>query len=477
LNNYQVKIMHNLLKHSKLFLSLIAIIIILSAYFYHFSDIPFVRMDEGVLMEAPYRLATQGQFGSPMLENGGNQTHYFHIHPPVYYLGLALTFKQFGFGIFQGRSLSFFFAIISMFLFFQILKETGLINKLPLIFVFILWMTTPLFFVLSKTIRPEILMLLWTCLSYWLLLRWLKYNQNRYVIAGAVINTLMLLTHMYGLPLFFLWLFELLRKRSWKPCMIFIGMFLLPLIPYIIWIMGDSQAFLHQVIADRSEFRVHFINKVFGLLMLLFASKKITLMVLMLFGGLIIMLRNKLSQIQQHLLFVSVLFVSQFFVLPKFNELYFILMLPIILIVWLSLITAKNKKIITTFLILVCVVNISGLIKYIYQYRQFDFKAYQDSLNQYIPNKPNLFVLGPMSLYPIFHQTHFSAHEAFVLPRDFSRLKKVIQKANYIVIENYELDNRMKELIINNKKSITQIISPYYGSEGLSRNNIITIYH
>jgi len=63
------------------------------------------------------------------------------------------------------------------------------------------------------------------------------------------------------------------------------------------------------------------------------------------------------------------------------------------------------------------------------------------------------------------------------LPRDFSRLKKVIQKANYIVIENYELDNRMKELIINNKKSITQIISPYYGSEGLSRNNIITIYH
>jgi len=259
--------------------------------------------------------------------------------------------------------------------------------------------------------------------------------------------------------------------------MIFIGMFLLPLIPYIIWIMGDSQAFLHQVIADRSEFRVHFINKVFGLLMLLFTSKKITLMVLMLFGGLIIMLRNKLSQIQQHLLFVSVLFVSQFFVLPKFNELYFILMLPIILIVWLCLITSKNKKIITTFLILVCVVNISGLIKYIYQYRQFDFKAYQDSLNQYIPNKPNLFVLGPMSLYPIFHQTHFSAHEAFVLPRDFSRLKKVIQKANYIVIENYELDNRMKELIINNKKSITQIISPYYGSEGLSRNNIITIYH
>ena len=465
------------LKHLKLFLSLTAIVLILGVYCYHFSDIPFVRMDEGVLMEAPYRLATQGQFGAPMLENGGNQTHYFHIHPPAYYLGLALMFKQFGFGILQGRMLSFFFAMISIFLFFQILKETGLINKLPLIFVFILWATTPLFFVLSKTIRPEILMLLWSCLSYWLLLRWLKCQQYKYIVVGAVVNALLMLTHMYGLPLIFLWLFELLRKRNWKSCVIFMGMFFLPFIPYIIWIMSDMNAFLHQTIGDRAECQTCFIDKIYSLFALLFASKKITLMALMLFGGSIMMCRSKLSQFQQHFLFLFILFVTQFFVLPKFNELYFILMLPIMLLMWLSLITTKNKKIIAAFLILACVLNVGGLIKYIYQYRQFDFHAYQCLLNQYIPNKPNLFVLGQMSLYPIFYQTHFTAYEAFVLPRDSDRLKKVIQKANFIVVDNYELDARIKKLIINHKKPMIQVISPYYGSEGLSRNNLITIYH
>lgn len=147
------------------------------------------------------------------------------------------------------------------------------------------------------------------------------------------------------------------------------------------------------------------------------------------------------------------------------------------LMVWLSLITAKNKKIIATFLILICVINIFGLTKYIIQYRQFDFQAYQRLLNQYIPNKPNLFVFGPMSSYPIFYQTHFTAHEAFILPRDFDRLKKVIQRADYIVLDSHEPDNQIKELTINHKKPIARVISPYYGSEGLSRNNIITIYH
>ena len=101
------------------------------AYLYHFTDIPFFRVDDAWGMEASYRLASIGELGSPMIENGANQTHYFHTHPPVYYILLALVFKIFSFGIIQARLFSIFLAISGLGVFYLVLKNPTCVFSHP----------------------------------------------------------------------------------------------------------------------------------------------------------------------------------------------------------------------------------------------------------------------------------------------------------------------------------------------------------
>src|SRR5262245_20473885 len=87
----------------------IALLIILVTYvsvsLNHLADFPPVGQDEPWIAAAPYKLATQGVYGSDLFAGYyGTDRHNFE-HMPLYPLLEAVVFKVFGVGVFQMRIL------------------------------------------------------------------------------------------------------------------------------------------------------------------------------------------------------------------------------------------------------------------------------------------------------------------------------------------------------------------------------------
>ncbi len=428
-------------------------------------------------MQAPYHLITTGFLGSPMIENGGNQTHYFHIHPPVYYLFLAVIYKILGFGLFQARLASFILAMISLIILYQIGKVV--LNNSPKgqIYFLILSAITPLFFVVSKTIRPDILMLLWFYLSYYYLLKWRTNPQRRYWIFGAVINGLMMMTHMYGIPIILLWYWDVFKRKQFTSLLWMSVLSVLVVLPYMFWISTDIHSFIYQVIGMRDATRIYIFQRIliFGktLLMSLKIGSITYLLILgLIFGSFLPSFKNR--PILKDTLFLFIFFCTQFLLLPKFNEFYFILMLPLAILIWMSLLSEKGGYFSRWVLIVFICTNIFGLCTYILKYKDFNYTQYKDQVLEGIPNVNLSRILGRVSMYPIFYRSKFLVFESGAsLPYQKSQVDQV----DYVIIDNYTMDNELKNYIIQKKHLIRSFISPYYGSEGQSHNNLIRIYH
>ncbi|MEK6558188.1 MAG: hypothetical protein AABZ14_07815, partial [Candidatus Margulisiibacteriota bacterium] len=60
---------------------------------------------------------------------------------------------------------------------------------------------------------------------------------------------------------------------------------------------------------------------------------------------------------------------------------------------------------------------------------------------------------------------------------DLTRIENAIRSANYILVDDLPLDDRVLVAIITNKHLASRFMSPAYGSEGTKRNNWISIYH
>ncbi len=461
----------------KVFFSL-AFILLIIVYFYHFADIPHFRYDEGNLIDVPYQLAYHAHFGSAALENGGDQTHYFHIHPPFYYVCLAAVFKLFGYGIEQARLFSMFLAFLTIGCFYFLLREMKVKDKsIYLIGV----LSTPLFFVLAKTIRPEMMMALLFILSFLFLVRWEHRNKKLDLILGAVVTSLMMMTHMFGIPVLLLWVYSLLSNKKWKYLLFYMGALVIPTIPYVLWIIKSWDAFTLQVIVDRGVAKIDILQKGLEVIQTTIFSKKVGLIAyaLIFFSAIFVLNYNKIrTPLKQFVIWGVALFWLQFLLLPKFNELYVVLLIPLLFLIIALLVNnlLKWRKLLLFICAGMIVVNMLGIAMIMHKYQKYSFHDYEVLLRNNVKFKAETKIMGNFSIIPVFHEAQFTGFQTYNNERS---LFKAINEADFVVIDDFTRNNMsvtMNKYVISIKKKISEFYSPYYGSEGQHENNLIEIY-
>lgn len=99
-----------------------------------------VSGDDGWIMSASYKLASEGIFGSDMYAGFFNADHHYFIALPLYHFLQATSFKLFGFGVFQARLPNLFSAILLVWIVSSLARryhgrKTALLAALLLVFL------------------------------------------------------------------------------------------------------------------------------------------------------------------------------------------------------------------------------------------------------------------------------------------------------------------------------------------------------
>ena len=469
---------------------------VFGVYYYHLIDIPFFRMDEGWLMQAPLQLASNHGLNSPMLENGTDLTHFFFIHPPMYSIVLASIFKIFGFGIIQARLLGIVFSLLTLVvLYWQIccIAKKPISRILPLLFC----ATAPLFYVVTKTIRPEVLMLLIGTLNWALLYGYLSkqrvgddYSAMTYSFFAGIVNAIMSLTHTYGIVFEVFWILQFCLKQKWRSLAIFVGIQVLIISPYLIYVFNGWNAFMQQVVIMRHALILSPFKKLNILFHYSFFSLKSSILILISLALGVISLfqiernpslfsQSRISKTNIVMLAVfPILFWIQFLLLPKNNELYFVMLVPDIALLFIVWLQTRFQNLFLVLIVLLIVVNISGLGALVIKYRDYSYIRYEKLLQAVVPNEPGKLVLGRASMYPIFNKTDFHAWEAFPENIDDSRqLKELIDRSAVVVLDAYPPPLSVIPLYLQSHFKLVSILhAPDYGSEGRRLNNVLKVY-
>jgi len=474
------------------------IIAITIFYFFKVDSTPYIRTDEGWFAEGSYTLATEGYYGSNMFRGYYGAEKAFHFHPPFHYVILAAIFKLFGFGILQGRLLSLILSFISLFIFYKILallfpNEEKNIKLFPILLI----LTTPIFYAVAKCIRPENSVLFFVLTTYYLLIRFFHVKRNTYLIfIAGITSACAIITNISGIFIFLfavsLFIFkDLIEEKDLKTTIknIFIyGLgFAIPFAIYLSWVISSWPEFYGQVIIQRGLEGSKLLQKLLGFIL---QKTKVTpyLLSLIIFIGYALK-KNKSIFTSDYFVFYLlpiILFIGKLTLFPHINPLYSFVLLPFIYLnlIYIFLKTKKSFFLAAIFSLLIFV-NSYGLVTYYNLYKDYDYNSYINKITQHIP-KGNI-VLGNVSLYIGLHESggyEFYPFENALLgyAPNYSVLKDRIinyYKINYIIYDTTTVKNTPKgldEFIEKHTKKVCEFISPDYGSEGESRNNLIRIY-
>lgn len=117
--------------------------------------------------------------------------------PPLYFFLMYVTFKVFGYSIFIARLFSAIVGGVSIYSVFLLGKEITN-NKLGLIASFLMAIN-PFHLYYSQEARPYMLLLLFSVLSFYGLVKLLQNQTNRNAILYGLFSGLMIITHFFGL--------------------------------------------------------------------------------------------------------------------------------------------------------------------------------------------------------------------------------------------------------------------------------------
>jgi 4-amino-4-deoxy-L-arabinose transferase-like glycosyltransferase len=314
---------------------------LLASFFFKIENVPFVRLDDGELMQLSETFATRGFLGSQMMDTGHNEHLYYHVHPPLYYLVNGLVFKLGGVGVFQSRIVSLLSALAAVFLTFML---AGKMLKLSLsldnfLILTVLFLSTPMFFVLARSNRPEMLTL-FIVLSAILAYFYFRETRSKWLlILSALLSGMAMITQAYAsfvfIYLFCLQYFE--QRRNWRLLAIFVAVFAFPLIFYALWISRDFPAFVYQTFIAR-----HAISNL-GLASLLnrycyfFSSFENVATTLFFLASLSLLFFLKFKSNDKPIAFIfspplliKICFLAVFIFIPVINKYYYVILLPFI---------------------------------------------------------------------------------------------------------------------------------------------------
>jgi len=311
---------------------------------------------------------------------------------------------------------------------------------------------------------------------------------------GSISSALLCLTHYYSLFIVVPWLYMLTREKNFRHLGYFCGASFLTFMPYILWIMSDFQTFYNQVVVARNMDSVSIGVRFSEIINYFFVNKRtVNIVVAFVIGSAMLLfnIRRYNSFLQRTVLVIPYLFLIQFFISPRYSYIYTIAILPFVYLPFFWIINDKNRKYVLTLLSFLLLLNMAGVFAIIYKYKNFNYQAYKEQFHEVMKITPETRVLGRTSMYPIFANAQFKAYEAFELLVDRRQtLIDTIDGVDYVIVDDFTRDNvggnrpvgnvvldeYLVKYIESHMHEHASFTNKYYGSEGLKRENLITIY-
>lgn len=471
--------------------------ILLTIYFIKVDSIPFVRLDDGELMQLSETFATHGYLGSRMMDTGHNEHLHYHVHPPFYYLANGLVYKLAGVGILQSRMVSLLSALAVIFITFmlsnQMLNLPWSIDRLLILSA--LFLSTPMFFVLARSNRPEMLTLLLVLSALLTHARYQRTNGANWLIISALCCGLALTTQAYAVFAFIFLYFSLYfgPQRERRLLLVFIFIFTLPLIIYGWWISQDPSSFIYQALVARHAASNFGLLNLFERYRYFFTSfeNAATTLFFIFSICLLFLLRSVIKDKATTImftppLFLKLCFMTVFIIIPVINKYYYVVLLPFIYLFFIFILDRNKNRWFYALLYLYLIINLLGLAIYCNKYWGYDYPAYGRRIIAQLPAPGSFSVLASPSLYPALRSYHFYAlnNGSIIRPdQTYQGLKSRIArlKIKYIVFQEYNEElyaklNYLTQFLARDCRLIAKVQDPYYGSEGAKRNNYLKIY-
>jgi 4-amino-4-deoxy-L-arabinose transferase-like glycosyltransferase len=225
----------------------------------HLSVFPAVGEDEPWIAAAPYKLATQGVYGSDLFAGYYGVDRHNYQHMPLYPLLQAGVFKAIGVGVFQMRILAVLFGLALMLVVFVIGSRIGdpRVGALAVVLMIGLRIypggdsTGILLLDRARVNRYDIAVPVFALLAFLAFVRAQRTHRLPWFFATGLLTGLASLSHLFGafwLPLF---LAFALRERIHdvprvRPAMLVLYGFALPWLPWLVYIASGWQDFLGQ---------------------------------------------------------------------------------------------------------------------------------------------------------------------------------------------------------------------------------------
>jgi len=449
MKNVRGNILDSPYKRWGLFLGIIIIFIVLSLTL--LTKDPIVFPDEVSFSNTAYWLLNRDDFGKNPFDNRLTLIEETTLtqYGPLYYVGLSLPLKIFGYSIYTVRLFSVLVGILTLFIFYLLVKKTTKSNALSLLATFLL--AIDLNFLRSARFgRMEILVIFFNLLAYLFYLKiYEKRSSKDYLLLGGLLS-LGLFTHfLNGLtPLIVIPIHLLLTKRLslFKNKQIFllvIPLTLLAIWSFLVFILAPSSAIseskllifkslipsLHStklILHDRITFnQINFLIYFLGFFILLSAPKRDDYKKFWLLSGSVTLL--------------IVLWGNSFFYL-SFIPIYF---LPILLIAIDEIIHRKGSlhylwSIPILFFIILSLFQQIILIEYSINY---SYENFGQKISKCISKDHAKVYLGQLTPDPYFylvsHRPDLKLFYHKFQDAEKYYLKEFLPKADYVI--NYEL--------------------------------------
>jgi hypothetical protein len=338
---------------------------------------------------------------------------------------------------------------------------------------------------LSKTVRPDMMLAFFFWSAYYCLVQWQTKQSPGWLALGALSSGLMMLTHYYGLPIILLWGHQIFRKKAWKQGMLFLLIVGMTLIPYTAWVFQSWTAFKAQVFVFRGVGEFKPFSRLAWTLWVLGSTIKSGLIAAMLFVGVVLsLIRYPLTRgvVFSDAIWLGAGFILQFAILPRYNILYALLIVPLIPILYQNLTQAYSRRFVYALVAVFMGINSLGLGLYIWNYKDFSYDRYRRQLRSavmahYHPGKS---ILGSTSMYPIFYDLPYQAFESLYAKHlTVEEIIRIMDKQQLILVDEY-IPSRLKPVVLDHitkrRECVEEILSPDYGSEGNHPNNVIRVY-
>ena len=243
-------------------------IVFLALSFDHLGLFPAVGEDEPWIAAAPYKLATQGVYGSDLFAGYYGVDRHNYQHMPLYPLMEAGIFRTIGVGVFEMRLLSVLFGLALIFVVFLVGSHIGdrRVGALAVVLMMVLRISSDedasgiLLLDRARINRYDIAVPVFGLLAFWALVRAQATRRAAWYFATGLLTGLASLSHLFGvfwLPLFLAQ--SLAAPGSGLPraraVLLVLSGFLLPWMPWVAYIVSGWTDFIGQMrfVAERLE--------------------------------------------------------------------------------------------------------------------------------------------------------------------------------------------------------------------------------